>query len=482
MARTTIEPFYHERVTLFNRNHPIVAEEYDLKNSYLALMESALRQEKEFEPYIQATMKVYKQRFSFGDEHQGNATDNVEATSDLLAHVKRIRKTRYSFEGWRIRKRNYKYTFVANALFMAKQPDRTVASSFFKELVEGLKIKDEELEQIIRFVEKVNAGDFQGATSLIETAKPLRTLPYFLSELENHSLKEKQSNSYVLIMATMSAGKSTFSNSLIGRDFLPTKNEACTAKIISLENEEDLPFFVGYRTGDRFEYESFIETDKLAEWNKIEAQERIHMKGSLFPGEFSDLNVTLIDTPGTNNSGDRTHSTITLDRLKEKNYDHIYYVLNATNMAADDDRALLKRVLEHIPEDRWEQDITFIVNKVDELDIEAGESIDDFMQSATTYLSALGIDHPCLIPYSAYAAKLFQMEENGQQLTRKERRDFNSLFELFLEEAYALPKYATKNTAEVKLPDTDIQRALQNCGYYTVMASMKDISMKKKEI
>ena len=36
-----------------------------------------------------------------------------------------------------------------------------------------------------------------------------------------------------LVIGTMSAGKSTFLNSLIGLEIFPSKNEACTSKVIS---------------------------------------------------------------------------------------------------------------------------------------------------------------------------------------------------------------------------------------------------------
>ena len=40
-------------------------------------------------------------------------------------------------------------------------------------------------------------------------------------------------NKYFALLGTMSSGKSTFLNSLIGFELFPAKNEACTAKIFS---------------------------------------------------------------------------------------------------------------------------------------------------------------------------------------------------------------------------------------------------------
>ena len=43
----------------------------------------------------------------------------------------------------------------------------------------------------------------------------------------------------MLVMATMSSGKSTLINALLGEELLPSKNEACTAKIYSIIDDDN---------------------------------------------------------------------------------------------------------------------------------------------------------------------------------------------------------------------------------------------------
>lgn len=50
---------------------------------------------------------------------------------------------------------------------------------------------------------------------------------------------------HVAICATMSAGKSTFINSLLGSDYIPSGNEACTAKITSIADNDIFPELLG---------------------------------------------------------------------------------------------------------------------------------------------------------------------------------------------------------------------------------------------
>ena len=42
----------------------------------------------------------------------------------------------------------------------------------------------------------------------------------------------------MLVMATMSSGKSTLINALLGEHILPNKNEACTSKIYSIVDDD----------------------------------------------------------------------------------------------------------------------------------------------------------------------------------------------------------------------------------------------------
>ena len=44
----------------------------------------------------------------------------------------------------------------------------------------------------------------------------------------------------ILVLATMSAGKSTLINALIGNDIFPSGNEACTAKIMTYTSDNSL--------------------------------------------------------------------------------------------------------------------------------------------------------------------------------------------------------------------------------------------------
>lgn len=59
-------------------------------------------------------------------------------------------------------------------------------------------------------------------------------------------MKKRPEKTYsVAVVATMSAGKSTLLNAMIGHRLLPARNEACTASVCRIEDCDELPAFRG---------------------------------------------------------------------------------------------------------------------------------------------------------------------------------------------------------------------------------------------
>ena len=64
----------------------------------------------------------------------------------------------------------------------------------------------------------------------------------------------------VVVVATMSSGKSTLINAFLGKKLMPSKNEACTAKIIRIKNDSKQKEFVNFQN-------QTIDLKKLQELN-----------------------------------------------------------------------------------------------------------------------------------------------------------------------------------------------------------------------
>lgn len=246
----------------------------------------------------------------------------------------------------------------------------------------------------------------------------------------------------VVVVATMSSGKSTLINALLGEDILPSKNQACTAKVFSVlddDKAESMKLYVTRENGKVSVLESEI-AQELEKANQDNSVKEILISGQIKGLQNTDKAVLLIDTPGPNNSGDISHGKTTKKVFDMLNGGIVLYLLNVTQLAIVDDLNLLSFVKEQVAK-KENMEILFVLNKIDELDLEK-ESLIDVLLQAKGYLQENGIEHPQIIPVSALAAKVLKKMQKGERLTRKEQRDFEGLYERFKSEDFRLGPYA----------------------------------------
>jgi len=247
----------------------------------------------------------------------------------------------------------------------------------------------------------------------------------------------------VNVIATMSSGKSTVINAMLGQDLMPSKNEACTATIARIEDCDSEENFSGRRRDNNNQLldGDYTPIDKniLEEWNSDSNTSVIELRGDIKSIEQTEhVRLVLIDTPGPNNSRDASHRRTMLDAINRKPLSMVLYILNATQLNIDDDASLLKTVSEEMAKGgRKAQDrFIFVLNKIDMFDPEDGESVSSAIQSAKDYLRKSGIENPLVIPVSAELAKLIRIVKfaGEKALTRKQRGQLKTFVELFIEE------------------------------------------------
>lgn len=244
------------------------------------------------------------------------------------------------------------------------------------------------------------------------------------------------------VLATMSAGKSTVINAMLGMELMPSKNEACTATISKIYDHDDMPHFEAKRTGhDGEQFSDWVKADLklIEEWNSSPDTSLIEIKGNIPTiQERAGIKLVLVDTPGPNNSRDESHRASTIKAIRGKQPSMVLYILNATQLSTDDDKELLDLINEAMAEGgREAQDrFIFIANKIDNFDPEKGESISGALNNVKQYLKVNGLDNPLIIPASAELAKLLRMAEYGgiDSLSRKQKGSLTSFIDLFIEE------------------------------------------------
>lgn len=242
------------------------------------------------------------------------------------------------------------------------------------------------------------------------------------------------------VIATMSSGKSTVVNSLLGLDLMPAKNEACTATIARITDHDGAECFVGRRFGHNGELLSDtvkVTNALLMEWNDDPKTSVIEIDGDIPTVDKTPYcRMVFVDTPGPNNSRNDEHKKTTYEAIEAKPLSMVLYVLNSTQLSTTDDEKLLRKVNEVMGEGgRQAQDrFVFIANKIDAFDPENGESVTKALKNVRDYLRGFGIENPLVIPASAYLAKLLRKSKAGQDLSRKESNDLRGLVELFTQE------------------------------------------------
>lgn len=253
----------------------------------------------------------------------------------------------------------------------------------------------------------------------------------------------------VCVVATMSAGKSTLINAMLGIKLMPSKQEACTAIITRIKDTE---------SNDTWQAEVYskdnclIETHEnltYATMERLNGDENVSVikaAGNIPFVSSEDVSLVLIDTPGPNNSRDPEHKKVQSEFLNKSSKSLVLYIMEGT-FGSDDDNALLQRVADSMKvggkqsKDRF----IFVVNKMDDRRKEDGDTRQT-LDRIRAYLKGHAITNPNLFPAAALPAlniRLIQSEievdEDTIDETEMKVRKLNRNQTLHFEDFASLP-------------------------------------------
>lgn len=298
------------------------------------------------------------------------------------------------------------------------------------------------------------------------------------------------------VIATMSSGKSTLINALLEKRLMPSKNEACTATITEiLDNDRTQYTAVVYDEDNRILQEIHDLTyDIMNELNDNSEVHRIAAEGNIPFLDAKSTALMLVDTPGPNNSQNQAHKNTTYRAINNDSNNLILYVLNGTQLSTNDDASLLSYVADQIKKggkqvrDRF----LFVINKMDGFNPEE-EDIDKVVQAAKRYLASYGIEEPQIFPCSAYTALNIRTYLEGvdiDNLTRAEEktlpsaaRDTLPMIDKFIDyPSMHLEQYSTLSPSAQRELDFMLSQAEQNrdtkaqalihCGIYSIESAI----------
>lgn len=315
------------------------------------------------------------------------------------------------------------YDDLAASLRMAKDEGRIVEFSLkFEKGRDNTKVKSK-IEQCFRDLQEGPIDAFRS------------------SELTSRFNEINNAYFPINVVATMSSGKSTLINALLSQKLMPSKNEACTAMITSLKDNDE-PVFKAEAfdaAGNLVEKIPELNYEKMDELNSNPDIIRVEAKGDIPFIDANDIALELLDTPGPNNSQDSTHRDRAYSCINNAN-NLVLYILNASQLSTNDDDNLLSYVAEQIrrggkqARDRF----LFVINKMDVIDPE-NEDVERIIGNVEKYLNKHGIDEPQIFPCSAFTALNI----------RTYLKNIDDVANLAIAERRALPSAANKTISQL---------------------------------
>ena len=231
---------------------------------------------------------------------------------------------------------------------------------------------------------------------------------------------EKSSDFKVCVVATMSAGKSTLINAMLGTKLMPSKQEACTAiitKIKDNKNNDSWQAEVYNKDNCLIETHENLTYPTMERLNNDKDVSVIKATGNIPFVSSEDVSLVLIDTPGPNNSRDPEHKKVQSDFLSKSSKSLVLYIMEGT-FGSDDDNALLQRIADSMKvggkqsKDRF----IFVVNKMDDRRKEDGDTEQTLNRVRDYLFKKHGIANPNLFPAAALPALNIRLMQNGTEL------------------------------------------------------------------
>lgn len=261
----------------------------------------------------------------------------------------------------------------------------------------------------------------------------------------------------VCVVATMSAGKSTLINAMLGAKLMPSKQEACTAIITKIKDTKGSHKWkaqVYGKDGNLLATCDNLTYQDMEKFNSNTNVSTILAEGNIPFVSSKEVSLVLIDTPGPNNSTDPEHERIQSEFLNKNSKSLVLYVTEGT-FSTDDNNKLLGRVAKSMEvggkqsKDRF----IFVINKIDGRGKEDGD-LSQTLDKVRAHLKLHGIEKANLFPAAALPALNIRLLDSGADLdddtidetemrVRKFNRETNKDFHL--EQYASLPASVRKN-------------------------------------
>jgi len=292
----------------------------------------------------------------------------------------------------------------------------------------------------------------------------------------------------VCVVATMSAGKSTFINALLGEKLMPSKQEACTAIITTIQDKQDArPGRWRARAldsaGKVIETQNDLTYENMQRFNDDrdgKGVAKVEVTGKIPFVQSDDVSLVLVDTPGPNNARCESHEKVQREYLKNNANSVVLFILDPA-YGKTDEKKLLEEIAESMKtggkqsRDRY----IFVLNKLDERTTDDG-SLEPTLKKVREWLGKFGIKNPNVYPAAALPAMNIRLLNSGKLRENRDIRDannsilnFNEGENLHFEQYAPLPQSIKDRIANKLETSNESQKALIHTGVVSIEAAIR---------
>jgi GTP-binding protein EngB required for normal cell division len=395
--------------------HPLLTEKASYRLKYLNALSYFIEKYAYKDKISSAMFKNYKNAFL----HDDVVYVRVDGEKNL-SNIKNL--LRYRFR--RFKFFSFRYVLLCDLVMLISPDDESKSREIAGEIKNT--IKKPSRKNIDSFLQLLYHAENNGMKFWLTE--------YHLDYWKNNNTFLQMPSRIIMISSNMSSGKSTLINALAGKRINRSMNEACTSKLHYIN---DKPFEDNYIYEYDYNLDMNADIETLMEDNEKNKSNFISIASYFRHIDKKGMRLCLVDSPGVNNSLDKTQEEI--KRLIVSEYFDIFlYVINAEYIGTTDDFIYLQYIKQNIDGRK----VVFILNKLDRFRL-SEDSIEESVGKLRERMIYFGFENPIVCPISAYAALLAKRKMFDDDLSESNIEEYELLSRKFKRKEYDLSKYYT---------------------------------------
>lgn len=454
---------YYKRETMFQmyryqlEEHPVLNENEKFINIYLLNRDYYIRQ---FYRNCSKNKEASEPEFM-----RLRWLNGLCSTKKQKEHLKKlIKKQNYLDKSLKQGQKDYQFLLLLEIVYFVyllfENPNESFLFEWLEELAGNMGVPVKKNVFLYRFfTHGISSFDRDKLKEVYEEYKTCfqDELPeYFVKQVIKNAEYVERKETHIAICATVSSGKSTFLNTILGKDLMPNRMTACTARMSVIRTNDHLakPISVVEHKNKDCLYEYDITSEKMDEINANDQVKRVLTEISVPLFQNADKILYFHDSPGVNNSMNETHHEVTLNFLKTEKPEWILLLIDAQQDTVNDNINLLKEVAEHVEK---KSNVVFLYNKVDCLEEEDGDDLDENLGEVKKMIQEQGFFNPQIFPVSAKAAQLFSavLEDRACDFTIEDERLFGRCYRFFKKKKNDMTRYFEEEISAIRNREYD---------------------------